>query len=202
MSQGNFQNIFAADFITAGNPSGNINYEPQRINMWKFYISTPPKNLASGWNASLFQISCRECPIPQPHNEPVVVPYGNETRKVPGRYMVENADISFTEFVDANTIKMLWAWRQEVYPGLASNNGSGPGDGSLGLAANIKAEGRVRLYGPDATDTTMHREFRLIGLWPTNDPVPQGLSAEGNGGMVVKVTFSVDKIIPYTNVWS
>jgi hypothetical protein len=98
----------------------------------------------------------RTANLPTITNEPIEIPYMNETRKVAGKIAIEAGELTVGDFVDPDTAKLIEEWR-----GLVS-------DVKMGYVYNAttyKDDGELYLYQGNGT---LIRTWKLIGCWPSN----------------------------------
>jgi len=139
-----------ADHIAQGGGEGK--YEPQRPFNFQLVLSDVPGDKE-------IKLSVLSFSVPNISNEPIVIPYLNEDRKVAGAVTFETANLVCVDYIDPNTLDFLQQWRDLVYAG------NEDGDGGVGKASDYKKDGDLQMFGPDALDSSK-RSWKMIGLWP------------------------------------
>lgn len=147
--------------------------EPQRVN--NFVVTM-------GVGTTLIQKALSSFTLPKESNPPVVVPYGNEERKVAGAARYEQVTMELTDYIDSPVMQTIMAWREKVY---------NPKNGVIGYALQYKSQGYASLLGPDGA---VSRRWRLMGIFP-REVNPGGGDMSSNTVNMVTVTFRVDKAI-------
>ncbi len=175
--------MLAADPIAASTGANNTYYEPQRNNNFHLLIPNLKMGMESG---DVMSFSLESFDFPKDSNDPIELPFGNESRKVAGKSMVQELSISLKDFCDAGTAEHCRVWRSQVY---------NPLTGAVGWAANYKCECTLTLFGPNES---AERIFTLVGVWPMD--VNYG-SGDMNGGDYnrIDMTLAIDKVIPGTS---
>lgn len=167
----------SANHIAAAGAGGK--FEPQRNNHWILEIPGLP-----GKGSEVLKLSVKDHTLPAGTNEPITIPFGNEDRKVAGRYTIEALTISFHDYVEEDVLGTLFQWRKLVYD---------RSTGTVGRASAYKKTGFLTLVGPDGNTL---RRYHLQGVWPQNDP-PAGLDQGGNEALLVSMTFAIDRFKPH-----
>lgn len=124
-------------------------FAPQHQNQWLLEIGG-----LDGDAKDLITLSLLSSQLPPESNEEVEIPYGNEFRYVAGKARYEAIPLVCNDYVDRAVRAALVAWRRQVYD---------PETGNIGLPADYKKEATLLIM---ATDGTLVRSCRLIGLWP------------------------------------
>lgn len=192
--------FMSANHLAAGGTEGR--FEPQRQNNGVLYISGL-ESFGEGVKDSedVIALSLQSFPIPKQRNEPVLLPYMNQVRKVAGRAEVDEIEVVVRDFVDTKTALILLNWRASVYD---------PQTGRVGFARNYKREAEVHLFGPgintgagtgqSAAGKVPVRKFRLEGVWPSMLD-PGDIDHEGTEKLTMNMTLQVDKLYPIASDW-
>ena len=137
-------------------------------------------------NSDIMSFSLESFDFPKDSNDPIELPFGNESRKVAGKSVVQELSISLKDFCDTGTAEACRSWRSKVY---------NPVNGAIGWATNYKQQCQLTLFGPNGS---AKRSFTLIGVWPMD--VNYG-SGDMNGGDYnrIDMTLAIDKVIPGTS---
>lgn len=151
-------------------------YEPQRNNNWVVSIT----NLAQ---AEIITLSLIKFTQPNREITEIVIPYGNEERKVAGRVKYDEATLVLKDYVDKSTWGVLWAWQEQIHNSVT---------GAIGLARNYKKHGYLQYYWPDGS---FSRSWTLLGLWPKKT-TPTSLDQGGSEVVELSTTMACDKAIP------
>lgn len=183
------QELLNADAIAQGVGEGNkftgtAFYEPQRINNFALQIPLLGQNASS---ADIIDFSLENFDFPKEMNDPIDVPFGNETRRVAGKVNFQELSITLKDYCDPGTAEQCRKWRQRVYNAAT---------GFIGWAANYKCQSSLILFAPNGF---AERQFTLIGMWPMDINYGTG---DMNGGDYnrIEMTLSVDKVIPGASV--
>lgn len=152
-------------------------FVPQHQNNWVLEIAGLP-----GDGKDLIVLSLRSGALPNESNEPIVIPYGNEERKVAGKAKFADMPLKVNDWVDRKVRKAIVDWRKQVYD---------PETGNIGLPSLYKKSAEIILYASDGTRT---RSVRLVGLWPS--AVEGGeLNMEGMEVVQINMTLQYDRAI-------
>jgi len=163
---------FTADHVAA---SGG-NYEPQRLN--HFSVRIP--GLAA---ADIIEKSLMSWQPPQREIAEVVIPYGNEERKVAGKVTVSAASLQVVDYCDKDTWAAFHDWLDLVHDSRT---------GHVGLAKNYKKDVTTSYYGPGGEK---RRAWLCQGCWPTS-VAPDQFSMDSGDRNNLTVPLAVDKVIP------
>ena len=166
--------IITADHIAAEKGA----FEPQRKNNFSLRMQVLGR---------VIQQSLSQFPFPKEVNDPIVVNFGNEQRKVAGRATFDNLDLVVKDFADQPVMSTLIAWRRLVYD---------PTTGKIGLAKDYKKHGEIVMFAPNGT---LERTWKIQGVWPSRMD-PGGGDMEANSQNLVTIVLSVDKAIESTNM--
>lgn len=143
-------------------------------------------------------LSLQSFPLPKQRNEPILLPFMNQTRKVAGQAEVDEVEVVFRDFVDTKTSLILNNWRAAVYD---------PQTGRQGYAKNYKKEAEVHLFGPgvDASNggggRVVVRKYRLEGVWPSMMD-PGDADMESSEKHLINLTLQIDKVYPIDSDWN
>lgn len=161
-----------ADHI-AGEAGG---FEPQRVNHWSVRFTGVT-------DANILQLSLQDFTPPKEVISSIAVPYGNREVKVAGRVTVDQASISFKDFVNANTWQVLYAWFLQTH---------NPFTGTIGFASEYKKRATLIYAGPDGTH---ERQWSMRGCWLSRCDASQ-LDQSGDSVHLLSATLEVDRMIP------
>ena len=163
---------FNADHIAA--QSGG--FEPQRLNHFTIQF-------AGLGSADVIESSLLNFQMPTSEIQEVVIPYGNEDRKVAGKATVSEMSLTIVDYVDKDTWGAFNEWKNQVYNARS---------GEIGWAKDYKREGTVTLYGPKGEKT---RRWKCIGCWPRSI-TPEQFTQESAERNNLTVALSCDKVLP------
>lgn len=168
----------SADHIATVGGGGR--FEPQRTNNFTIRFS-PPAGVGGANAAEIFALSVHQIPFPNAEGAVIEIPFGNEVRKVSGRWTYSNETLQIKDFVGAETSRVIDAWSRKVYD---------PETGKISWAHQYKVNAEMLFFGPDGTQP---RTWQLIGMWPRRVKYGEGNMASPNNNMI-EVEFAVDKI--------
>jgi len=179
----------SADHIAA--VGGNGAFEPQRTNNFTVRFS-PPQNIRAGGRGGvaaqdIIALSVDSCPFPESTADVIEVPFGNEVRKVSGRWKFSNETLVVKDYVGAEVSDIIDAWARLVY-----DPNPGPTAGRIGYAHEYKVNGELLFFGPDGQQI---RRWKLIGMWPMRVKPGQGDMNQGNTQNKMEIEFCVDKAV-------
>lgn len=161
----------SADHIAAEAGS----FEPQRKNNFSVEIQLPNAD------KDLVLVGLQGFSLPKQGNDVVEIQYQNEKRKVAGQVSVDESTLSLKDFVDVDTRGAILRWRKRVYD---------PKTGKIGLAKNYKRTVHVVMTAPDGSQ---QRVAKLVGAWPSADPVVD-LAMDGGDAIMMECPIAIDKI--------
>ena len=139
------ERTMGADHIAQGGGEGK--YEPQRPFNFQLVLSDVPGDKE-------IKLSVLSFSVPNISNEPIVIPYLNEDRKVAGAVTFETANLVCVDYIDPNTLDFLQQWRDLVYAG------NEDGDGGVGKASDYKKDGDLQMFGL-WPQSLQHGEFNM-----------------------------------------
>lgn len=113
----------------------------------------------SGYDLTL---AVKSSPIPEMETEVVESAYGNSSIFTAGKTKGGTFDVTFRDFLDADIVATLVAWRRKAYNVTL---------GGTGRARDYKVTGKIIRYKPDNTVKSVHV---LEGLWLTNYTISDG----------------------------
>jgi hypothetical protein len=152
-------------------------WAPQHQNQWAIEIAG-----LEGDDKELIILSILSGALPNESNDEVELPYGNEKRYVAGQATYETIPLVVRDFVDRETRRALIRWRRLVY---------NPETGNVGLPSAYKKNAEIVLY---ATDGSILRKCRLIGVWP--QALNGGdLSMESSDPVQMELTLRYDRAV-------
>jgi len=176
-------NYVSADHIAA--VGGNGAFEPQRTNNFTVRFS-PPNGVKGGAAAAdIFALSVDSCPFPSAEGDVIEVPFGNEVRKVSGRWKFSNEMLVVKDYVGAEVSDIVDEWCRLVY-----NPNPGADSGRIGYANEYKVNAELIFFGPDGNQM---RKFKLIGMWPRKNKYGQG-DMNQSAQNKIEIEFCVDKV--------
>ena len=185
--------------LTASFLDGPNGWEPQRENNGKLYITLPfsisrsngnnaigAGLIASGGagNASLDRIlsfSVMAFPIPANANQEVPLRFLNEERKFAGTPTFQSMSVTFNDYLDADTVGVMTAWRHRVY---------NPYNGKVGWKRSYAGTGHIDMFGPNGQQVRTHL---LVGVWPSEFN-PGQVNMQGDATVQCGITLAVDKV--------
>ncbi len=170
-------NMLNADHVAG---MGQNSLEPQRVNNFTLIIGLTGQGISG--DARLLQLAIDSFKIPAESNSPIMIPYGNEVRKVAGVAKWENVTCNVKDFVDKDILGSIMSWFNVVY------------DVRTGIVNHsfvYKRQGLLVAYGPDGRQS---RTFNLYGLWPTQVD-PGGGDMASNTNNMITMTLRADKCI-------
>lgn len=172
--------IMSADHIAAQGGS----FEPQRANNGLLFIEglTIFGDTAPQGN-SVVTLAIESFPMPKQRNDPIELPFLNQSRKVAGQGMVDAMEVVLRDFVDQPVLTVLQNWRNSVYD---------PISGRLGLASTYKREAFAHLISPDGAKS---RAYKLEGVWPSMVD-PGDIDMNNPEKSLINMTLEVDKAYP------
>jgi len=187
-------------------------FEPQRQHNWDFSIAS---NLYGSEEHDIISLSLATGFLPRVSNEEVAIPYGNEYVFVAGKAVHEAGTLVLRDWVDRQTVALLYQWRLQVYD---------PRTGAIGLARNYKKTAALDLTGPNVAEGTgtgaiqdvlgefvpqnlgggglrnvlpSLRSWELVGCWPISfNPAANGLDMGSSGQVMVEMVVRYDKAVP------
>lgn len=164
------------------------NYEPQRTNNALLYIiglnsTQQGVGQGTGGKDDVLTLSLDSFPLPKVTNNPLEAGYLNEKRKFAGNPVFDDLPIVLKDFVDIGTAALLQKWRYMVYD---------PETGKIGLAANYKKSGLIKMHGPNGE---FDREIELVGCWPSALDMGE-IDQMGEDMVKLTMTLTYDKYIP------
>jgi len=168
--------VMGADHVAEANGK----FEPQRPFNFKLVL---PQDAGLG-NAEDVELSVLSFSVPNISNEPIVIPFLNEDRKIAGAVTFENATLVMVDYVDPNVLGALDGWRKKVYD---------PETGGVGLARDYKFDMSMKMFGPDDQDS-FSRLWRLVGIWPQSIQHGEFSMATRTDYKQVTGIFSVDRM--------
>lgn len=155
-------------------------YEPQRVNNNMLLID---------YDNDVMRMSLNTFPIPKITLGQLEVGLMNEKKKFPGLPTFEDLTIVYIDYADKDVAKWVWEWQQQAYDWKT---------GQIGTAARCKRNGYVQQFDPEGERV---REYRLIGMFPTNvDPGDADLAGEDYHR--INLMLSVDKAYPVIDKWA
>ena len=152
-------------------------FAPQHQNQWIIEIAG-----LEGDDKDLIALSVLSATLPNESNEEVVLPYGNEKRYVAGQVEYETIPLVIRDWVDRKTRRALVRWRRQVYD---------PATGNVGLPSAYKKNADLILY---ATDGTLDRKVRLVGVWPQAMNAGD-LNMESSDPVQIELTLRFDRAL-------
>jgi hypothetical protein len=157
------------------NPGGG--YEPQRGHDFELLISPP-------FGDAEILLKSVETSLGISHNnEPLPLPYMNETVYIAGRPLYGPGAVVYRDMVNMGVYAMIEAWSMLVY---------NPIDSTIGYAADYKSMGTLTMYDVKGLQS---RSWELVGIWPQD--VSQEAPSHINGDIMrINVTFQFDKAVP------
>jgi hypothetical protein len=168
----------SADHIAAVGGGGA--FEPQRTNNFTIRFA-PPARVGGARAVDVFALSLSQIPFPSMSTTPLEVHFGNEVRKVTGKWTFSNETLQVKDYVDAETSRIVSAWVNLVYD---------PESGRIGYAHEYKVNGEMLFFGPDGNK---RRAWRLVGMWPTSVKYGEGNMGASNHNQI-EIIFAVDKM--------
>jgi hypothetical protein len=161
-------------------------FEPQRVNDAQLIITG--LSVAGGSKDDVVMLALATCPIPKVQTGIIEIGFLNERRKFPGRTTYEDMTVTFHDYCDKDTAKILWLWRQMVQDHVS---------GATGLARNIKKDAYLTLYGPEGSNATgiNERKYHLTGVWPSTMD-PGDTDQNGEGDVMISMVLAIDKYYP------
>jgi hypothetical protein len=141
----------------------------------------------TGIKDDVLTLSLATFALPKVTMTPVEVGYLNEKRKFVGRPTFDDLQVVFNDFVDVGTAALLQKWWYLCY---------NPENGFIGLAAQYKKSGMIRLNGPNGQ---FDREYELVGCFPSQFDMGE-IDMLGEDGVKITMTLSYDKYIPRTGL--
>ncbi len=175
----------ATDANFLGGVLNGTAYEPIRNNnaILRFTELPAPLTAAVSNAVEQLKLTLAGFSLPKTETNPIMVPYLNEVRKFAGTTMFDDFSVSFHDYVDARTAKLLWTWRSIVHD---------PKTGLRGLKAQYAAQGVIEHFAPDGGRL---RTYRMLNVWPMS--LDMGEAEMGaDEAMRVQVRFSCDKCYP------
>lgn len=163
-------------------------WEPQRTNNFAVVISGLQ-------DVEKLVLSTKSIGLPGPGITKQSIRYFNEaTHYAGGVEPVEDATISFRDYVDIDVIPILSAWFKLVWD---------PENGSIGWAKDYKKSGEVFLLPPSLpggggvpATAFRNRVWALTGVFPIKFKYAQ-LDHDGTGeNALIEMTLSVDRALP------
>jgi len=170
------QNLLNADHLAY---MGKSTLEPQRTNNFTVIFTLPA---SVNGDPVLLQQAMDAFPIPKESNNPIVIKYGNEERKVAGVAEWDSIEFKIKDFIDKPIITLIMSWFDKVYDART---------GIIGYTHQYKTQGTVFAFGPDGQHS---RTFLLKGLWPVKVNPGEGSMAD-NTNNIVTVTMRADKCV-------
>lgn len=156
-------------------------FEPQRQNNGLLFIEGLEEFQDNRqFGRSLITLSIESFPMVKVHNDPIELPYLNQSRKVPGAMVVDDPELVLRDFVDIPTLRIMLNWRNAVCD---------PITGRMGRAWRIKKLAHVVLLAPDGLT---FRCFRLEGVWPSLVD-PGDIDMNSSEKMLMNCQLCVDK---------
>lgn len=159
-------------------------FEPQRQNNGLLFIEGLQIFGDSFFQGnSVVTLAIESFPFPKQRNDPIELPFLNQTRKVAGQGMIDDVELVVRDFVDQPVLTTLQNWRNAVYD---------PISGRIGLAKNYKREAFAHWISPDGGSS---RAYKLEGVWPILvDPGDADMNSSEK--VLINVQLSVDKAYP------
>jgi hypothetical protein len=155
-------------------------FEPQRSFNWLFKILIPNSVSNAGGDPYLI-LSCEKVTFPRYGTKVITMRFLNENRKVSGAADVQALSVTYRDFVDVNTYKIINSWMNKVHS---------IANGSIGLASRYKTTGHLTLLTPEGVS---RGEINCEGVWP-NEFSASDLDYESDTGLIkVNLTLQVDK---------
>jgi hypothetical protein len=163
-------------------------HEPQRQSNALLYITglntiTTGNGSGSGTKEDVLTLALASFPLPKMTMTPIEQGYLNEKRKFAGKPTFDDLAIVFNDHVDSGIGLLLQKWSYSVY---------NPETGQIGLAANYKKEGLIKLYGPEGS---FDREIQLVGCFPSAFDLGEA-DMLGEDTVRITMTLTYDKYIP------
>lgn len=147
-------------------------YEPQRTFDWRLEFTMDGKEVIA--------LAVESTSLPQESNEPIELPYGNESHWVAGRAKFQFGSFVVRDFIQEDVNKIISEWRKKVYE--AQN-------GEIHFATNYKTNGHIVMMDPEGGS---ERQWMIEGLWPQQ--VNYGALAYGQNDVVkIEVVFAYDR---------
>lgn len=132
-------------------------------------------------NDDILQLALESFTLPKVSNNVVETGYLNEKRKYAGQALVEDFNVVYKDFVDKDTAKILWDWREKVYD---------PKSGKVGKAKKYKKSATIELVGPNNEDS---RYWTLEGVWPSSLDMGE-IDMSSDDMVKITMTLACDKV--------
>lgn len=152
-------------------------FAPQHQNNWMIEIAD-----LEGDDKELIVLSLISGALPPEGNNEIELPYGNETRYVAGKAVYETIPLIVRDYVDRDIRGALMRWRRQVYD---------PETGNVGLPSAYKKNADMIIQ---ASDGSISRQVRLIGLWP-KDMNPGVVDMTSADPIQIEMTLRFDRAV-------
>lgn len=126
-------------------------FEPQFQNNWRLEIYGLDND-----DRDIIVLSLRSSELPKWSRNTIVIPYGNEERKVQGRQVYEDIPLVVNDWVDADIRGAMHRWDLQHFD---------PATGRKGKARDYKKRGSLFI---ECADESQERSYALTGLAPQN----------------------------------
>lgn len=169
-------------------------YEVQRTNNFEFIVTGINSLLKAGATGretssrtvngeDVFRISVESAPIPHFTQSVLEIRRGNSVMKFAGVPSFEGGQLTFNDYIGADTKAVLMAWQNLSYNVKTEN---------VGLMADYKKQATLIEYSPDYKKV---REWTLYGCWISGIS-EDSYSQEGGDKHKISCTIQYDKAIP------
>lgn len=166
--------------LTSDFADNDTRFEPQRSNHGVLrFIGVN----FGGIKQSVLELSTKTFPVPKSQQNQSEIQYVNETRYYPGKRTYDPMSVTFNDYIDLQTAKLLHLWYNAV---------QSPLTGAIGLKANIAKRCEVVLFAPDGS---RQRPYLVTGIWPQSLD-PGDVDYTSDEPIIMTVNFVIDKIIP------
>lgn len=171
---------------------GKDEWEPQRNNNFEvhifgldnlFYIDTDTK-VDQGMAEEVLTLSAVSVGALNISMSPIEIPYGNTKVKYAGLPDVQNATITYNDYIGKNTERVLTAWFGIVF---------NPKTEVIGRASQYKKPAVLIETAPDGTHSRM---WQLDGCWPSSLELGQYDYNGGGSVRQISVTLTYDRMVP------
>ena len=163
-----FENVLAAQ---------NGAYEPQR--QFQYMLTIP----GLGAGGDVLSMSVSDAALPSLTLNETEIPHKNSKVYVTGKVNFETTQISFYDYVDKNTYKILLDWWQQIYNLTA---------GEYGYAKDYKKLAYLHIYTPD---WRRERTWKYEGMWITTLDAGS-LDYSSDEPVKINATFRYDRAMP------
>lgn len=118
--------------------------------------------------------------LPTVTNDPIIIDYMNESRKVAGKTVVQDGDITIRDYIDPDICAACDEWASRV---------RSVKEGKIYRAADYKCDGEMVLYDGEGN---LHKRWKLIGCWPSSFN-PGQLDYSASDQVQITLTINIDK---------